>query len=90
MRLSYSYIKVRKAEAISFHQLPLIGSACNMLVGRAIDQAVSLWLPTAATLVRSRVWSSGICGGQNGAGAGFLRVLKFPLPIYIPPNSPSS
>jgi hypothetical protein len=35
------------------------------------------------------VWSSGICGGQSGAGAGFLRVLRFPLP-FIPPNFPSS
>jgi hypothetical protein len=40
--------------------------------GRAIAQAVSRWLPTAATRARSRVWSSGICGGQSGAGAGFL------------------
>jgi hypothetical protein len=34
-----------------------------------------------------------ICGGQSSAGAGFLRVLRFPLPIFIPPNaaqSPSS
>jgi hypothetical protein len=48
------------------------------LVGRAIAQAVSCWLPTAAGRVRARVWSSGICGGQSGAGAGFLRVLWFP------------
>jgi hypothetical protein len=40
--------------------------------GRTIAQAVSLWLPTAAARVRARVWSSGICGGQSGAGAGFL------------------
>jgi hypothetical protein len=50
----------------------------------------SRWLPTAAARVRARVWSSGIYGGQSGAGAGFLRVLWFPLPIFIPPNSPSS
>jgi hypothetical protein len=30
-----------------------------------------------------------VCGGQSGIGAGFLRVLRFPLPI-IPPISPSS
>jgi hypothetical protein len=58
--------------------------------GRAIAQAVSRRLPTAAARVQTRVWSSGICGGQGGAGAGFLRVLLFPLPIFIPPNSPSS
>jgi hypothetical protein len=30
-----------------------------------------------------------VCGGQSGTGAGFLRVLRFPLPI-IPPISPLS
>jgi hypothetical protein len=59
-------------------------------LGLAIAQAVTRWLPTAAARVRSRVWSSGICGGQSGAGAGFLRVLRFSLPIFIPSNSPSS
>jgi hypothetical protein len=58
-------------------------------IGSSIAEAVSRWLPTAATRVQSRVWSSGICGGQSRAGAGFLRVLRFPLPI-IPPNSPNS
>jgi hypothetical protein len=58
--------------------------------GRAIAQAVSCWLPTAAARVRARGLASGICGGQSGAGAGFLRVLQFPLPIFIPPNAPSS
>jgi hypothetical protein len=61
----------------------------GMLKGRAIAEAVSRWLPTAAALVQSRVWSSGICGGQSGVGAGFLRELRFPLP-FIQPNSPSS
>jgi hypothetical protein len=46
--------------------------------GRAIAQAVSCWLPTAAAWVHFRIWSSGICGGQSGAGASFLRVLRFP------------
>jgi hypothetical protein len=32
------------------------------------------------------VRSCGICGGQNGTGAGFVRVLQFPLPIRIPLN----
>jgi hypothetical protein len=39
--------------------------------GRAIAEAVSRWLPTAAVRVRSRVWSSGICGGQIGCGTSF-------------------
>jgi hypothetical protein len=62
----------------------------NAPLGRVIAQAVCHWLPTAAARVRVRVWSSGICGGQNGAGAGFLRVLRFPLPIFIPPIAPQS
>jgi hypothetical protein len=61
----------------------------KMDVGRAIAEAVSRWLPTAAARVQSRVWSCGICGGRSGAEAGFLRVLRFPL-TFIPPNSPSS
>jgi hypothetical protein len=58
--------------------------------GRAIAQAVSRPPSTAAARVRARVWSSGICGGQSGVEAGFLQVLRFPLPIFIPPNSPPS
>jgi hypothetical protein len=61
--------------------------------GRTIAQAVSCRLPTAADRVRARVRSCGICSGQSGTGAGFLRILRFPLPILIPsiaPLSPSS
>jgi hypothetical protein len=58
--------------------------------GRAIPEAVSRWLPTAAARVRACVWSCGICGGQSGAGAGFLRVLRFSLPLFIPPIAPQS
>jgi hypothetical protein len=47
-------------------------------------------IPTATTLVRSKARSCGICGGQSGTGADFLRVLRFPLPIPIPPTVPHS
>jgi hypothetical protein len=57
---------------------------------RVITQAVSRWLPTAAARVRALVKSCGICGGQSGTGADFLRVLRFPLPIVIPQTSPHS
>jgi hypothetical protein len=58
--------------------------------GRAIAQEVSRWFQTAAARVRVRVWSCGICGGQCGGGAGFLRVLRFSLPTFIPPVDPQS
>jgi hypothetical protein len=47
------------------------------------SSAVRRWLPTAAARVRVRA-ACGVCGRQRGTGAGFLRVLRFPLPI-IPP-----
>jgi hypothetical protein len=54
----------------------------------AIAQAVSRRVAMAAARVRSQVRSCRICGGQSGSGAGFLRVLRFPLPILIPPTAP--
>jgi hypothetical protein len=49
----------------------------------AIAWAVSRRLPTAAAWVQAQVRSCGICGGQSGIGAGFLRVRRFTLPILI-------
>jgi hypothetical protein len=43
--------------------------------------------------LQAQVRTCGFCGGQSGTGAGFLRVLRFPQPILIPPiasQSPSS
>jgi hypothetical protein len=62
----------------------------RVILGRAIAQAVSRWLPTAAALLRAQVSSCETCGGQSGTGAGFLPVLWFPLPILIPRTAPHS
>jgi hypothetical protein len=60
-------------------------------MGRAIAQAVSRRLPIAAARVQTRVWSCGIfVMDKSGAGVGFVRELRFPLPIYIPSASPQS
>jgi hypothetical protein len=58
--------------------------------GRATAQAVSRRLPTAAARVQTRVGTWDFVMGKSGAEAGFLRELRFPLPIYIPSCSPQS
>jgi hypothetical protein len=55
---------------------------CKGQLGRAVAQAVSRWFPTAAARVRIRA-ACGLCGGQSGTRVGFLRVLRFPLPIIF-------
>jgi hypothetical protein len=46
--------------------------------------------PTAAAPVRSQVRPCGMCEKQSVNGAGFLRVLLFPLPIIDTPTAPHS
>jgi hypothetical protein len=58
--------------------------------GRAAAQAVSRWLPTAPARVRALVRSCRIFGGQSSISAGFIPVLRFPLPIFIPPTAPQT
>jgi hypothetical protein len=72
------------------NMLALRNTNCKVQAGRAIAQAVSRRLPTAAARVRFQVRSCGICDEQSGTGAGFLRVLRFPLPILISPTTPHS
>jgi hypothetical protein len=74
--------------AKSFVTLKLVYHMINILWG-----SVELAHKSPSNLnswVQARVWSCGICGGQSGAGAGFLQVLWFPLPIFIPPIAPQS
>jgi hypothetical protein len=58
--------------------------------GRAIAQAVSSRRhPTTAARVQNPglvMWD--FVMDKSGAGAGFLRELRFPLPLYIPSASP--
>jgi hypothetical protein len=62
----------------------MFSAETTIVHGRAINRR----LPTAAAWVRFQVRSCGICGGRSDIGAGFLRVLRFLMPILIPPNVP--
>jgi hypothetical protein len=62
----------------------------QLKLDHAIPQAVSRWISTAAARVRAQVRACGICRGQSSAAAGFIRVLRFPLSIFIPPIAPQS
>jgi hypothetical protein len=47
-------------------------------------------LPMMVAWIWFQVKSCGICGGQNGTGAGVLQVLQFPCHWFIPLISPQS
>jgi hypothetical protein len=47
-------------------------------------------LATAQVVSRRLSTPAGICGGQGGTGAGFLKALRFPLPILILPTAARS
>jgi hypothetical protein len=84
-----AYIKSSQSSLeVARWQLPKADIPLTQGSGRAVAQAVSHWFPTVAARVRVRA-ARGVCGGQSGTGAGFLRVFQFPLSI-IPPISPSS
>jgi ribosomal protein S14 len=76
--------KFRKHRLNGLNQLSTVEFISYLITGRAIAQAASRWLPTAAARVRVRA-ACGRCGGHSGVGTGFLRVLRFPLPIFTPP-----
>jgi hypothetical protein len=65
--------------------------AVNLLDNsKSVNRLKGYSVITAVARVRARVWSCGICGGQSGTVAGFLRLLRFPLPIFISPIAPQS
>jgi hypothetical protein len=55
-------------------------------MGHAIAQAV-ISLPPWQPGSHPRSKSCGICDGQSGTRVGFLQVLQFPMPMFIPPSA---
>jgi hypothetical protein len=62
---------LRKLLASQGHRSMKLDAGPNTDLGRAITQAVSSLLPTAAARVRAQVKSCGICGGQSGVWGRF-------------------
>jgi hypothetical protein len=61
------------------------------LVGRAVAQAVSRWLPTAAVRVRARVWQVGFVVDKAVSEQVFSEYFDFPCQNHFnPPTFPSS
>jgi hypothetical protein len=73
------------------HYIPVYSTKhWSLWWGRSCRREASRRLPTSAARVRSQVSLCGICTGQKATGAGFLRVLQFPLSILIPATVPYS
>jgi hypothetical protein len=53
---------------------------CRIL-GRAVAQAVTRWLPTAAARIRVRA-ARGVCGGQKALGQVFSEYVGFPCQSF--------
>jgi hypothetical protein len=53
-----------------------------MAEGRAIAQAVSRWLPTAAARVRARVWQVGFVVDKMALGQIFSEYFGFPTNLH--------
>jgi hypothetical protein len=100
MSATAAYVQAKMYSLFSRHVSRLHKLECTQLsqedtskcVDRTIAQAVRCWLTTSAVQLLGRVRSCGICGEQSCIGAGFLRVLRFPLPLMSPtaPHSASS
>jgi hypothetical protein len=56
-------------------------------INRTNTSPILFFRSAAAAQVRAQVRPCGICGGLSATGVGFLRVLRFPLPIIIPPTA---
>jgi hypothetical protein len=97
-RMYHEILMCSSKTLASFVSIPQVISANNRTYndvkvtakrwGRPIAQAVSRRLPTAAVRVQTRVGKWDFVMDKSGAGVGFLRELRFPLPIYIPSCSP--
>jgi hypothetical protein len=68
---------------VKYFQVVFLSAVIFRLCGYAIAEAVSHWLPTAAAQCSRPDLATEIYGEKSGVGAGFLRVLRFPLPKTV-------
>jgi hypothetical protein len=74
------FLHYRQSVLIMFRKIII---ACSGNRGHVTAQNVSRRLPNSAARVRAQVRSCENYGEESGTGAGYLRVLQFPLPILI-------
>jgi hypothetical protein len=82
----FNGLSEQKLFAAGTLEIILMNSFISLLYKRAACRRV---LITAAQ-IPFQVKPRGICGGQSDIGAGFLQVLRFPLPVLIAPTAPYS
>jgi hypothetical protein len=85
-----SYIRIHLPVSQSLSTMRVYSNLSNRLKGRAVAQAVSRWLPTAAARVRVRAEYVGFVVDKAALEQVFSGYFGFPPPIIIPPISPSS
>jgi hypothetical protein len=82
-----SFTDISEEHSASIIRIEEYDNQVTKAVGLAVAQAVSRRHPSVAARVPSQVRSCVICDGRSVTGAGVLRLLRFPLPIYIPPTA---
>jgi hypothetical protein len=70
------------------HRFPSSSGSWPGNKSHAIAQMVSRRLSTSEARLRSQVRSCRTCGEKSDIGSDFLRVIRFALPILIPPTAP--